>query len=166
MIKRKICMLGAYAVGKTSLVAAFVSSLFSDRYLTTVGVKIEKKRVQADGTEVDLLIWDVQGEDETRRIPESYLRGAAGYVLVADGTRSDTLETARRIRGRVEAAGAGRPFVLLLNKADLKDEWEIDADAEAALRKAGWPVYRTSAKTGDNVEAAFVRLTRAMLEAG
>jgi len=165
MIKRKICMLGAYGVGKTSLVESFVSSIFSDRYLTTVGVKIDKKRIAVNGADVDLLIWDIQGEDETRRIPASYVRGAAGYVLVADGTRRETLDTAHRIQERVEREEGRRPFVMLLNKADLESEWEIGADEVKGFEKKGWRVFRTSAKTRENVEAAFAGLAQTMLEA-
>jgi GTPase SAR1 family protein len=45
MIQKKVCMVGTLGVGKTSLVAKFVHSMFSDKYLTTVGVKIDKKTV-------------------------------------------------------------------------------------------------------------------------
>ena len=42
-LQKKICMLGGFSVGKTSLVKRFVASVFSETYLTTVGVKIDKK---------------------------------------------------------------------------------------------------------------------------
>ena len=94
MVKKKICMLGAFSVGKTSLVQKFVLSMFSAKYLTTVGVKVDKKSVEVDGLPIDLIIWDIHGEDSTQDISESYLRGASGYVLVADGTRKETLDAA------------------------------------------------------------------------
>jgi small GTP-binding protein len=89
MMQKKICMLGAFAVGKTSLVARFVESIFSDRYHTTVGVKIEKKTLQVSGQQWNLIVWDLAGEDEFMQIRMSYLRGSSGYLLVADGTRPD-----------------------------------------------------------------------------
>jgi small GTP-binding protein len=162
MIKRKICMLGAYAVGKTSLVESLVRSMFSDRYLTTVGVKIEKKTLAVDGDPVDLLIWDIQGEDECREIAMHYLRGAAGCVFVADGTRLETLETARAIRARVTEAYGDLPCVLLLNKRDRTDDWEVKPEDEQALRDAGWGVYLTSARTREGVDAAFESLARSV----
>src|SRR4029453_515125 len=92
MIQKKICMIGAYAVGKTSLVTRFVESIFSTKYLTTVGVKINKKTITLDGKEITLILWDLHGEDEFQKLRLSYLRGSSGYILVADGTRRDTLE--------------------------------------------------------------------------
>ena len=106
MIQKKICMLGAFAVGKTSLVQRFVKSLFSDRYLTTVGVKIDKKIVTVGDTEVSLVLWDLAGEDEFQSVQTSYLRGASGYLLVIDGTRAlppeDQQEIAVRKRAHTE----------------------------------------------------------------
>ena len=64
MIQKKICMLGAFAVGKTSLVKQYVSGIFSEKYHTTVGVKIDKKMVEVDGQSMTLILWDLHGEDE------------------------------------------------------------------------------------------------------
>src|ERR1041385_1285654 len=91
-IQRKICMLGGFGVGKTSLVKRYVESIFSETYLTTVGVKIDKKTVDLSDLIVNLILWDVAGEDDISSLRMSYLRGSAGYVLVADGTRPSTLE--------------------------------------------------------------------------
>ena len=93
MIQKKVCMLGGFAVGKTSLVARFVTSISRTRYLTTVGVKIEKKSVQVANQQLDLVLWDIYGDDEFQRVRMSYLRGASGYLLVVDPTRKATLET-------------------------------------------------------------------------
>src|SRR5215210_9350570 len=98
MIQKKICMLGTFAVGKTSLVQRFVESIYSDKYHTTVGVKIDKKLVKSGEQEVNLLLWDIQGEDGVQKLRSSYLRGAAGYILVIDGTRRATLDTACAIQ--------------------------------------------------------------------
>ena len=153
--KRKICMLGAFAVGKTSLVSRFVHSIYSEKYHTTIGVKVDKKSVDVAGDEVVLLIWDIYGEDDVQEIRLNYIRGTSGYLLVIDGTRPDTLEVARRIRGRVEDALGRLPFVLLVNKSDLTNEWKITDEELSELRAAGWQVEITSAKTGCGVEDAF-----------
>ncbi len=163
MVKRKICMLGAFSVGKTSLVSRFVHSLFSEKYHTTVGVKIDKKQVIVGGTELALLIWDIYGEDDIQEVRTSYVRGAAGYLLVADGTRPETLDVARRIRKRVEESVGSVPFVLLLNKADLVDDWDVEDSAIEGLETEGWTVVRTSAKTGDGVEESFDILASALM---
>lgn len=158
MLQKKICMLGGFSVGKTSLVKRFVSSVFSETYLTTVGVKIDKKMVELGDRSVSLILWDLAGEDDIASLRMSYLRGAAGYVLVADGTRPSTLDMALSLRQRVEADYGALPFVLLLNKYDLKDQWALGDTAVAELRSQGWWVEPSSARTGDGVEEAFQEL--------
>jgi hypothetical protein len=164
MIQKKICMLGTSAVGKTSLVGRFVTSLFSEKYLTTVGVKIDKKTVTLDRQEVGLILWDLHGEDEFQKIRASYLRGASGYLLVADGTRRDTLDEARRLQMMAENVMGHIPFVVVLNKSDLTDQWELKPADTDDLSARGWTIMHTSAKTGWGVEEAFLMLTRNMLQ--
>lgn len=165
MIQKKICMLGGFAVGKTSLVSRFVHSIFSDRYLTTVGVKIEKKPLEAAGQQVELIIWDLYGEDDFQKIRMSYLRGTAGYLLVVDGTRRATLDTALAIQQTAEHTVGPVPFLLVVNKADLSSQWEISEQDLSQLAKRGWRIVLTSAKTGAEVEQAFSTLAHAMLGA-
>jgi small GTP-binding protein len=163
VIQKKICMLGGFAVGKTSLVSRYVHSIFSEQYLTTVGVKIDKKTVNLGKDRVDLMIWDLYGEDEFQKIRTSYLRGSSGFLLVADGTRRSTLATAISLQETAERAVGRVPFLLLVNKVDLSDRWEIDNAALTHLQGKGWRILRTSAKTGAEVESAFAELARAML---
>ena len=163
MIQKKICMLGGFAVGKTSLVARYVSSIFSDKYLSTVGVKIDKKQLNVDGKDVMLMLWDIYGQDDFQTVQASQLRGMSGYLLVVDGTRRATLETARQLQAKATEAVGPVPFILLLNKLDLAAQWEIDEPAFFKLVEEGWRVVRTSAKTGEGVEEAFDLLARAML---
>ena len=163
MIQKKVCLIGTSAVGKTSLVARFVSSIFSDRYMTTVGVKIDKKALTVDGTELTQVIWDLAGDDDFQRLNLSYLRGSGGLLFVADGTRRVTLDQMLEIRERVVAATGALPCVLALNKADLIERWEVDEPWIEKLNAEGWIILRTSAKTGAGVEEAFAELGRQML---
>ena len=156
-------MLGSFAVGKTSLVQRFVNSKFLKKYQTTVGVMIDKKTVEIGDHEVYLMLWDIYGQDEFRRVQTSYLADASGYFLVVDGTRKDTLDTALALRKRVNEDIGEVPFVLVLNKMDLKDEWEINRQALDELSKSDWALVETSAKTGEGVEKAFLSLTAKML---
>src|SRR6476661_2941267 len=94
VLQKKICMIGGFSVGKTSLVRRYVQSIFSEAYLTTVGVKIDKKTVELTDRTVNLILWDLAGEDDIGSLRMTYLRGASGYVLVADGTRRSTLDVA------------------------------------------------------------------------
>ena len=163
MIQKKICMLGSFSVGKTSLVRRFVESMFSDAYLTTVGVKIDKKPMQVDGNDVTLMLWDIYGEDDFQKLRMSYLRGASGFLLVADGTRRATLDKALAIKEEADKALGPVQAVLVLNKCDLTEQWEIDPEKESDLAGRGWTLFRTSAKTGQGVEEVFSALARAML---
>jgi small GTP-binding protein len=164
MIQKKICMVGAFGVGKTSLVARFVHSIFSEKYQTTIGVKIDKKLLAVDGEEVTLVLWDLAGEDALTQVRPTHLRGAAGYILVADGCRRGTLETTASLQQRAEDAVGRVPFTLVINKADLREQWEI-ADADlAACGARGWQVLTASAKTGDAVERLFHDLAARMLK--
>lgn len=163
MISKKVCMLGGFAVGKTSLVSRFVHGLFSEKYLTTIGVKIDKRSMTVDGNDLDLVVWDIYGEDDYQRLRLSYLRGASGLFLVADGTRRDTLEVAKGLRLTARDHLGTVASVLVVNKADLRASWEIGPDELDTLRVQGWDVFETSAKTGDGVEDAFAALSRRML---
>jgi hypothetical protein len=163
MLQKKICMLGSFSVGKTSLVKRFVESIFSERYLTTVGVKIDKKVIFSGGEDVTLMLWDLYGEDEYQKIRMSYLRGAHGYLLVADGTRAATLDKALAIQQEAEKHFGPTPFVVALNKCDLAGEWEITSEREAEITGSGRHVIRTSAKTGEGVEQVFESLAKAMI---
>jgi len=151
-------MVGGFAVGKTSLVKRFVESIFSEKYHSTIGVTIDTKLVDVNGKKVMLVVWDLAGEDGIQKVNPGYLAGAGGYLLVADGTRPETLAIADELKERV---GGELPFQILINKADLA--WEVsDADL-AALRDRGWTVRKTSAKTGAGVDEAFQALAAAMV---
>ena len=163
MRKFKVCLLGAFAVGKTSLIRRFVYSLFDGRYQTTLGVKIDKKSVQIDGQAVELMLWDLAGEDDFIKVPDSYLRGSAGAILVADGSRAETLQVAIDLRQKLESEAGQVPIVLLVNKADLRDSWNIDRHRLDALADTGLWVIETSALTGNNVNRAFGMLAQQLL---
>ena len=152
VLEKKICMMGAPGVGKTSLVRRFVDSVFSEKYLSTIGVKIDKKSVAVDDHTLNLMLWDLQG--------------ASGYILVADGTRQDTLEVALGLQENAAGRAEELPFVLCLNKADLWGQWGISATQQEWLKEKGWTIFQTSAKTGEGVEDAFVSLSRQILTRG
>lgn len=156
-------MLGAFAVGKTSLVSRFVHSIFSEKYLTTVGVKIDKKQLRVSDQDVSLILWDLAGEDEFMQVRISYMRGSSGYLLIADGTRRDTLDTAIDLQRRVETEVGHIPFLLVINKSDIAEEWDIDQDKLNEVSAAGWIVHSTSARTGAGVEDVFRMLAEKTL---
>lgn len=164
MIQKKICMIGNFAVGKTSLVARFVHSIFSDNYLSTVGVKVDRKQVAVEGTDLNMILWDIEGKDDFGSLQHAYLRGAAGYFLVADGTRADTLSGVVALQTEVENVIGPKPFVLLVNKQDLSADWEVGDNPLPGIDRPDWGWLATSAKSGLNVEQAFEMLAKKILE--
>jgi small GTP-binding protein len=120
-----------------------------------VGVKLDKKTLAVGAETVNLILWDIAGEDDTSAVRTTYLRGSAGYLLVADGTRASTLDVACSIHSRAEAEIGRVPFMLLVNKCDLRSEWAIPESRLDELAALGWTIRPTSAKTGESVEAAF-----------
>lgn len=163
MIQKKVCMVGVHATGKTSLVRRYVQSIFSEKYHSTVGVKIDRKDVQVDGQTVKLVLWDLEGRDGVQDIQTSYLRGAAGIFYVADGTRRETFEQLFELHELVEQTLGAIPAIVALNKSDLVEDWQLEDGDTARLRDRSWDYFRTSAKTGKGVDPAFEWLALAML---
>ncbi len=162
-VSRKISLLGDFAVGKTSTVARAVRNTFSDAYLTTVGVKVDTKTIlQADGHSLRLVLWDIAGANSLDQMRANYIGGTHGLLLVADGTRAETAETALGLYDQAtHLLGRALPAVLILNKCDLAGEWDVPPERIREL--AGrLPVFSGSARTGEGVEEAFATLAAAV----
>ena len=158
-------MVGAFSVGKTSLVQRYVHSLFSEKYQTTVGVKIDKKLVKVDETTLSLMLWDVAGEDDFTQIRPAHLRGLAGYIVVIDGTRPNSFEVALDIHLRIQRDYGVFPAVFVLNKVDLEGQWRLTPDHFHRLINLGFPVIQASALSGEGVETIFSSLARQLVTA-
>jgi small GTP-binding protein len=160
MISKKVAMLGMWGVGKTSLVQRFVNSIYDDKYISTIGVKVDKKVVAVNGSDINLMLWDVAGAEDHFNVPLHYIKGSSGYLLVIDGTRRASLDTAVDLIGLVKEGVGDIPYVAVVNKSDLS--WELSEDEiSQALGDTAW--FSSSAKTGENVELAFQRLAEAVV---
>ena len=168
MIQKKVCMLGSFGVGKTSLVSRYVRSIFSDKYLTTLGVKVDKKVIALGDSEITLMLWDIAGEEKGSPTKLHYLRGASGIFLVADGHKS-SLRTALDLRERVRDELGPVPCVLAANKIDLcKESWSWEytlEELDERTENLGLIPFTTSALTGTGVDLAFEYLARQMQKA-
>ncbi len=164
VIQKKVCMLGGSSVGKTSLVKRFVTGQFSENYHTTIGVKIDQKSQCVDDIELLLVLWDVYGEDDFQKVRASYLQGSAGYLLVVDGTRKETLAVARQLHTLAAQSMGPVPYALLINKHDLSESWQVDSEMYEDLASNACLALPSSAKTGEGVELAFAELASQMLK--
>ena len=164
MVQKKICMVGVFATGKTCLVQRYVHSIFSPRYLSTVGVKIDRKEVSVRGDPVTLLLWDLEGRDGNHDVNPSYVRGAHGLIFVVDGTRRETFDQAFEIRDAITSQVGEIPSAFAFNKSDLTEEWKLTQADEEAVTARGLHGVRTSAKSGTGVEETFQWLAEATLQ--
>ncbi len=171
VITKKICLLGDFSVGKTSLIRRFVEGKFSDNYLSTVGVKISRKsliiRKKTKLSEVHLLVWDLEGHTKFKSITTSYLKGSSGAIIVADLTRPDTLNSLDKHIELFLAINPNATIVIALNKADLIQAEKLNKLIELYGSSDCSQVvntYQTSAKTGKDVDNIFQELTVGILE--
>lgn len=165
---KKICLLGDFAVGKTSLVRRFVYNLFNDQYISTIGVRVSRKTVAVpvgqDVAELTLMVWDLAGSEEFNQVSQSYLRGSAGAVLVYDLTRPNTLEQLYTYVLNLHKVNPQAPIVVAGNKVDLVELAQLDRQrAEKFASEINAPLYFTSAKVGNEVDELFRHLGRLLL---
>ena len=167
-ISKKVCLLGDFAVGKTSLVRRFIYDRFEDKYLSTIGVKVSRKKIVVPGydrsIDMDLILWDLAGSEEFFQFRSSYLRGAAGAVLVCDLTRPETLHNLSAYLEDLKQISPKAQVFLAANKIDLGDERRIStSDIETYANSINAPYHLTSAKTGEKVELIFRQLGQLLL---
>jgi small GTP-binding protein len=176
-ISKKVALLGSHAVGKTSLISRFVYQKFSDKYLTTIGLKVDKKTIDVKDHRIDLVIWDIAGRDNTSEVPYYYLRGCSGIIYVIDTTRESTYKDLDQKVKELKEMVSGVEVVIAANKSDLFLSDEENASEEdkvelllknkefvATLESMPMkPHFIKSAKTGMNVENMFMGLANSML---
>lgn len=162
MIQKKICLLGASAVGKTSLIKRYVEGIFSEKYHTTLGVKVDKKQLSVGPRDVQLMIWDIEGIDRYCGFQPKYLRGASAYIIVVDHTRSQSLQEGIEIY-QMARETTDVPAVLAINKSDLPEQWHwTDSEVDEHSHTFS-DCFRTSAKTGAQVAPLFHAVARLSL---
>lgn len=165
-LKRKICVLGAFAVGKTSLVQRFVHDRFSEKYLTTVGASVSQKLmppVRNRRRDADIqplfLIWDIAGLEKMDKVVTNYFHGAHGALAVCDLTRPETFEALMEICDNFRSVCPTAPLIIVGNKLDLvQDEVASVRDLNQLAAKLDSGLMLTSAKSGHQVGDAFYHL--------
>ncbi len=161
MISKKIILTGSFGVGKTSLFNKFIYNRFDDKYLTTIGVKVNKKSIEIDGKEVSLLLWDIAGEVSQDKIPNSYFLGSSGIIYVFDLTRPSTYKNIANDIEYLQKMSNDATIKVVGNKLDLMDPSKVE-ELKSTL-STPWDIV-TSAKTGENVEDLFHSLGKSFLD--
>ena len=160
MISKKIILTGSFGVGKTSLFNRFIYQQFSDKYLTTIGVKVNNKTIKIDDETISMMVWDVAGEVSQDKVPASYFLGASGIIYVMDLSRPLTfvnLETDIQFLRDLLPNGT---IIIVANKKDLVTAEQLETIRQELARPFD---YSTSAKTGENVEELFIEMGKRLL---
>lgn len=160
MISKKVIITGSFGVGKTSLFNRFLYSKFDEKYLTTIGVKVDKKVVEVDGQELNLLIWDIAGEISQDKVPHSYFLGTSGVIYVFDLTRPITIKNLETDIEYLKKIAPGISIKVIGNKRDLVSEQDVE-DFVASTNVSY--DFLTSAKTGENIEELFLSLGKDLI---
>ena len=160
MLSRKVILTGSFGVGKTSLFSRFIHDSFSDRYITTIGVKVDKKSVEVEGQKLSILLWDIAGEVTQDKVPRSYFLGASAIIYVFDLTRPSTY---KNIDLDINYLKDMLPDALIKVIGNKKDLLEDDKLATLETELASITSMLTSAKTGENVEQLFQSIARSFL---
>ncbi len=169
-LNKKICLLGDFSVGKTSLVHRFIyNEPFEDEYASPMaGVKVNRKTIvmphKNDVVELTLFFWDLAGNEDFSQLWHSYVHGAVGAALVCDLTRPETLNNLIKYAADLRQTNPTAKFILAANKSDLTDEYRLTpTKLKEISTELDAPYYLTSAKTGNEVEVFFRHLGRLLL---
>ena len=148
MINKKVILTGSFGVGKTSLFNQFLYQRFSDKYMTTIGVKVDKKAMEIEGESLTMLIWDIAGEVSQDKVPSSYFLGASGIIYVCDLSRPITFNNIEKDLEYLRKMFPGVAIKLVGNKRDLVTQEQVQSLQENLANAFD---ILTSAKTGENV---------------
>lgn len=168
-VSKKVCLLGDFAVGKTSLVRRFVYDLFDDKYISTIGVKVSRKTLAVpmqDGVVVELtmMLWDLAGSEDFSQIRGSYMRGASGAILVCDLTRPETLDSLTGYLTDLRQVSPSALVIVVANKSDSPEQRVLLQQVQEAAAGLNAQCFVTSARTGENVEEMFRQLSRMLVK--
>ena len=161
MISKKVILTGSFGVGKTSIFEQFLYSKFSKKYLTTIGVKVDKKVIQVNGKELSMIVWDIAGEVKQDKVPNSYFLGTSAIIYVFDVTRKSTYEGLDTDLNHLQKMLPKGIISIVGNKIDLVND-EFIENLKTKIPRP-WDLL-TSAKTGENVEQLFREIGTKLLD--
>ena len=161
----KIILLGDVSVGKTAIINRYIDGKFDDNYSCTINVQSRKKKISFNqDISIEMSIWDTCGEEKFRAITRQYYRESNGILLVFDLNRNKTfLNLTKWMKEIKEVAPKDVLIALIGNKVDLKREVNKN-DVENFAEENNLIYYEISAKDGINVDFAFEKLAKVIIE--
>ncbi|MFX0046419.1 MAG: GTP-binding protein [Candidatus Hermodarchaeota archaeon] len=172
----KVCLIGDGYVGKTSIRRKYLKGGFKASYLPTLGVDFAQKTTTFEGVPTYLMVWDIAGQPLFQSLRRRYYEGCSGMILAYSVVDRESFDNASK--WLVEAHGfMGElpPLIVAGNKIDLRPTHvqeetvsteEGEAFAKRFSEKLNTPAIfiETSALTGENIDEAFTKLIRLMID--
>lgn len=160
----KLVVLGDEKVGKTSLIYRYTEKRFLGDYKPTIGIDFSAKIVEIGKYNVDLIIWDLGGQEKYRILRKHYLEGARGCVMVFDLTNRQTFEHLDGWYSDLQQNCGSVPCILVGNKADLSQMRQVSSEeGKKKAEKLGLMYLESSAKDGTEVDDVFKNVTNQMI---
>lgn len=156
----KVVVVGSSGVGKTAIVQHLINGSFKEEGQPTIGVEFKSYSLQTDGESIKLQIWDTAGQERFRSVSKAYFRNALGAILVFDLTNRQSFDDLNVWFNDLRQLCAPNAYIILIgNKVDLEDDRQIvESEANAFAQRYDLVYLETSAKKGNNIAEAFVRL--------
>lgn len=164
-LRRKVCLLGASGVGKSSLVRRFVDGSFDQALDPSIAMSIFSGTVELGDVTLEMMLWDPAGAESGGQYNRSFISGASGLIFVVDATQPQTLDHLLQAQSKERGFIGSRPAILVVNKTDLTGDFALSKVQIDAASKLDWRLIKASAKTGHNVGQVFTKLAELMLEA-
>lgn len=161
----KIVTIGDSSVGKSSILTRYVDNVFSENYISTIGVDFKIKTINIKDKNIKLQIWDTAGQERFKTITQSYYRGASAILLIYDLTDISTFQNLNKWLMDVKKANNDAQIFIIGNKLDLFDCRQIKYnEAKNFTEKHGYKYIEVSAKTNKGINNLFIDLCESLIK--
>ena len=163
-IKLKIMVLGESMVGKTCLITRYTNDKFGGRYLCTVGIDFQKKKIEKNDKKVLLQIWDTAGQERFRNVTKNYFHASQGFVLAYDINNKESFDKVQYWVEQIQTNAEEKiKCILIGTKCDLDKREVSKEEGEELGEKYGYKFLETSAKENININETFETLVSEIL---